>query len=568
MVLGDGYQGVGGVAAVNHSRLSKPFPSRGSGISVVGGVVRSLSLLTIFCHFLLVLAAVEAATEVNQPRDIIAVVPAYFPPQYSTDSSGRPAGFAIDVLEAVAARASLRVTYRVEHEFKDVLKSLRTGTADLMPNIGITPNRREFMAFTQPVQTFPISVFVRADNSDITGPADLAGHTMGAVKGSFALRRLSGRKDIKILIFRNMGECMVALLAGRVDFLVYPGPVMNKAARDAGVHDRIRTAGPPLAEIKRGMGVRLGDPALLKRLNTAIGTFVAAPEYRKIHDRWYGPPAPFWTGIRLMWAAAAVVLVLVIAMAAWRHLSVVRLNRRLIALSAEREQAEQGRRDSDERFRVAFEAGSVGMFMTDEEGCVIQVNRAFRELLGYSEPEMLGRNSIYFTFPEDFDGAAKRRRTLLADGAPYTVEKRFQHRNGEPRWALCNISTVKNVDGSLRHIIGNVQDIAARKQAQEALQESEYPCWPVRRWSPCLNSSATRSRNRTMRCSKSCPRWAPSLAVSPSASVPRRRIVKTKTGCARSSIWCRTASSSRIAPAITCWPTGRRPPPTACRRRN
>ncbi len=49
----------------------------------------------------------------GQPGKITAVVPRSWPPRYQVDDNGNPIGFAIDVMNEVAARAGLTVDYKI-----------------------------------------------------------------------------------------------------------------------------------------------------------------------------------------------------------------------------------------------------------------------------------------------------------------------------------------------------------------------------------------------------------------------------------------------------------------------
>ncbi|MBT7942315.1 MAG: transporter substrate-binding domain-containing protein [Alphaproteobacteria bacterium] len=67
----------------------------------------------------------------------MAVVPHLWPPQYSTDENGQPAGFAIDVMEAVAAKAGLNVTYKIVDSFANAVSTLKNGDAEPNEDNGI-----------------------------------------------------------------------------------------------------------------------------------------------------------------------------------------------------------------------------------------------------------------------------------------------------------------------------------------------------------------------------------------------------------------------------------------------
>jgi ABC-type amino acid transport substrate-binding protein len=108
-------------------------------------------------------------------REIIAAVPEHWPPHYQVDKNGSPTGFAIDILDEVASRANLTVKYVVAENFLDAINLVELGEADLIPNIGILPERFEAFNFSPPVETFVVSLFVRSGGIQVRNTADLVG---------------------------------------------------------------------------------------------------------------------------------------------------------------------------------------------------------------------------------------------------------------------------------------------------------------------------------------------------------------------------------------------------------
>ena len=58
-------------------------------------------------------------------------------------------------------------------------------------------------------------------------------------------------------------------------------------------------------------------------------------------------------------------------------------------------------RESEERFRTTFAHASVGMSIATPEGRYLEVNRAFCEITGYTEAELLATDFQSITHPED-----------------------------------------------------------------------------------------------------------------------------------------------------------------------
>ncbi|HEX7070839.1 MAG TPA: PAS domain S-box protein, partial [Rhodothermales bacterium] len=128
----------------------------------------------------------------------------------------------------------------------------------------------------------------------------------------------------------------------------------------------------------------------------------------------------------------------------------------------------------EERFRKAFHYAGTGMGIVDVDGHWIEVNRKLYSLLGYTERELLGRRLTEITHPDDV-GKSMEMIRRLHDGEidSYEIEKRYIHRDGHPVWVQLNVSAVRPSDGSAPYFIGQMQDLQARKQAEEELARSE-----------------------------------------------------------------------------------------------
>jgi PAS domain S-box-containing protein len=102
------------------------------------------------------------------------------------------------------------------------------------------------------------------------------------------------------------------------------------------------------------------------------------------------------------------------------------------------------------------------------------VNAAPCGILGYSEQELLNTNWPELTHPGDREAGRKMAERLLGDQSAWEeTEKRYLHRSGDIVRASTRISLVRDSAVSPSHFVVHVEDTTQRKQADEALRESE-----------------------------------------------------------------------------------------------
>ena len=140
----------------------------------------------------------------------------------------------------------------------------------------------------------------------------------------------------------------------------------------------------------------------------------------------------------------------------------------------ERVQAEGALRESQERFRHAFEGAAIGMALVGIDGRFLKVNRSFVEMLGRSEQELIATDFQAITHQDDLDVGLNYMQAMLAgEIGSCQFEKRYLHKLGHDVWALLSFSLLRDPDGSPLYFVSQVQDITERKRAEEALRASE-----------------------------------------------------------------------------------------------
>ncbi len=140
----------------------------------------------------------------------------------------------------------------------------------------------------------------------------------------------------------------------------------------------------------------------------------------------------------------------------------------------ERNRAMAALRESEERFRSAFDSAGIGMALVDLDGRWLRVNRAICEIVGYSEGELVGKTLLDLTHPEDIHVDTEEIGSLLANRQRYyQVEKRYIDIHGHTVWVRLTMSLVRDGSAVPLYFIAQIEDITVQRRYEHAQRESE-----------------------------------------------------------------------------------------------
>lgn len=155
---------------------------------------------------------------------------------------------------------------------------------------------------------------------------------------------------------------------------------------------------------------------------------------------------------------------------------------RLIVLSdrSGRVLAEQALKESDDRFRNIFAAVPIGLAIVDSGGHIMKVNRAFCELFGFSEQELIGRSISAITHPNDAGkDAILTEQALNGEISSYRVEKRYLKKNRETLWCDLTATVLRNQNGGVIFSLVMLENITARKRAKLLEEERHHVAYEL-----------------------------------------------------------------------------------------
>ena len=133
---------------------------------------------------------------------------------------------------------------------------------------------------------------------------------------------------------------------------------------------------------------------------------------------------------------------------------------------------EAGVSESEERFRLAFDAAPIGMALVSLEGRFTRVNDALCEILGYPEAGLTELTFQDITHANGLGADEDLVRQLIAgERLTYRMHERYLHAEGRIVWAELNVSLARDAAGQPMYFISQIQDITERKQLEERLQD-------------------------------------------------------------------------------------------------
>lgn len=145
----------------------------------------------------------------------------------------------------------------------------------------------------------------------------------------------------------------------------------------------------------------------------------------------------------------------------------------------DRKQAEKNLRESENKYRSIAENSFDLIALLDLNGCYRYCNHSFYTILGYCPKELVGRNAFDIIHPDERSELLLHLENILDNKQTiqWISEQRFvnriRHHDGSYKWVEHHFRILEDEKGVPQQILLNAQDIDKRKQAEEALSESE-----------------------------------------------------------------------------------------------
>jgi len=147
---------------------------------------------------------------------------------------------------------------------------------------------------------------------------------------------------------------------------------------------------------------------------------------------------------------------------------------RIAGIAIEQKRAEEKLRQDERELRQLIDFLPQHVLVLDAEGVLLQANRMLLDYNGHTLEEMQGvgtdKRHERDLHPDDLERTRSERRSGLASGVPFEIEKRMRGKDGRYRWFLFRYNPLLNEQGRVVRWFATATDIEERKQTEQRVR--------------------------------------------------------------------------------------------------
>lgn len=282
-----------------------------------------------------------------------------YSPYAMQNAAGEIVGIDPDYLELIGRRTGLRFKNEARADWGRVIQDFKDGEMDVLLSLARTPDREQYLAYTQSYATAPNVIITRNDSPYLFALGELKGRTIAVPRDAPGLRDqvenfVPGNTVVE---FATPAECYQAVANGTVYAAV--GEVANASYLIKTYQWANLRSGSVVSSSERlYIGVRRDWPLLVKIIDKALAG-ITAEDRARINNRWIAAD----TSLDRRWVKAFKVAAIVAGVAVVVFLLIFFHNRRLARELAERRRIQAELERTHERLVRASQEKSELMHM-------------------------------------------------------------------------------------------------------------------------------------------------------------------------------------------------------------
>ena len=414
-----------------------------------------------------------------------------WPPYLVVEDNQAPQGIVIEYLKLIGQRTGIRFNYEVtDQPFVEFLQDMAQHqgpdmTALIMP----TPEREQYLSFSQAYIVSPYVIFTREQDDLILDISGLTEKTVAVPRGFTVQERLTGDfPAIRLSLFDSDAQALQAVATGQADAYIGSLTAASHIIRRNGLSGLRVSAPSPFGEQRLSMGNRNDWPELTSIIDKALAS-ISEAEKTAIRSKYvalrYEPGINRAYVLKWLLIVGGTTFSILLLILFWSRslVKMVRVrtaelessNKSLAAEVAQRVEAEKLLRESRDYLKNLTNSLPDAVFSVKMPERTIEWANDTYHVLGYEPDECVDRTTEFF-YPskEDFLTFGNEVERAVSEGKDVLhVEQTLRTKSGELFPAEITVSFFRTNENVVRvtSIVGN---IAERKQAEQKLWEYQH----------------------------------------------------------------------------------------------
>lgn len=281
----------------------------------------------------------------------------FWPPFEFVNDQGEYSGMVSDVIKLIEERLDYQFDINHKASWGETLDSLRERELGVISAVAKTPQREEYMLFTEPYFSFPIVLVIREGLGFVTDLRELDNERVGVVKGYASYDYLIiNHPDLNLQVVNTVEEGLQALSDGDLDVFVSNIPSVSYLIKQLGIFNvRLTSITPYVYDLR--VGVNPDYPELVPILNKAIAS-IPQQALDDIYKKWLFKDMEAKVDYRIVRRIAMVSIIVIGIFWYW--------NRKLTKEVSDRVKSEKALRRSEEQLRQATYEAELNARKADE----------------------------------------------------------------------------------------------------------------------------------------------------------------------------------------------------------
>ena len=397
-------------------------------------------------------------------------------PPYTFLKNGGPTGFSIELIQAVGAVMNFDVEIKMGR-WTQILPAVREGKIDVTDAV-IAGDRPAEFDFSVPISKVTYVLFVRK-GSTIRTLHDARQKKIVVERGDFTHDFLvTSHLTRRVVPVSSTLDGLKLLSSGRADGAFAPRTQGLFYIRTYKL-ENTRPSSAALPSLDYAFATKQGNPALVRDIDEGLAVLKENGVYTKLYNKWFGVYQPWslYESLRYYLYAGGFIVLLLLASLLWSWSLRRQVRARTAELTREIEQRQRTQEalgESTRKFRSLYENMMDAFVYTDLTGRILEFNEGYRQMLGY-EPDELRNLNYRSVTPQKWHASEDK---LIEEQTPvrgYTdaYEKEYIRKDGSIVPIEVRVCLVRDEQGKPSGFWGIVRDITERKNAEQALRDSE-----------------------------------------------------------------------------------------------